>query len=161
MPLSPSGNIRAVPLPLLLQELQQGKASGTLTLVRGGVKKSVFIKNGQIVFATSTEGNDRLGEILVKAGLITSQQLETGLAEYRKNVGIKKLGAILVEHGFVSPKGLFTGLKSQVKDIIYSLFLWDQAEYQFNAHLPPDIIELHINLQELIEEIIARIKREG
>ena len=66
-----------------------------------------------------------------------------------------------MENGFVLPKDLFSGLKTQVKDIIYSLFLWNEAEYRFEEHLSPDIIQLHINLQELITEIIERIKQES
>ncbi len=127
----------------------------------GGVQKCVHVKNGQIIFATSTDGHDRLGEILVKAGTLSRESLEAALVAYKKNAGIKKIGAILVEHGFVSPKDLFAGLKIQVKDIIYSLFLWDDAEYRFDGNLPLDIIRLQINLEELITEIIERIKRDA
>jgi hypothetical protein len=74
-------------------------------------------------------------------------------------VGIKKLGAILVENGFISPKDLFNGLKAQVKGIIYNIFLWDDADYRFEGRLPADIIKLQIHLQDLIMEIIHRMKR--
>ena len=156
-----SGNIRDVPLPVLLQDLQQGKATGALVVRRSGVEKCIYVKNGQIVFATSSDGHDRLGEMLVKAGLLSREHLETALKLYKKNAGLKKIGAILVENGFLSPRDLFAGLKSQVKDILYSLFLWDDAEYRFEDRLPPDIIQLQFNLPELISEIIARIKREA
>ncbi len=156
-----SGNIRTVPLPTVLQNLQQAKVSGTLTVRRDTIEKCVYFKSGQIIFATSTDGQDRLGEMLVKAGFLTRENLETALTLYRKNAGLKKIGAILVENGFVYPKDLFAGLKTQVKDIIYSLFLWDDAEYHFDEQLAPDIIQLHINLQELIKDIIERIKKDS
>jgi len=161
MSLPSSGNIREVPLPVVLQDLQQGKATGALVVRRSGVEKCIYVKNGQIVFATSSDGHDRLGEILVKAGLLSREHLETALKVYKKNVGLKKIGAILVENGFLSPRDLFAGLKSQVKDILYGLFLWDDAEYRFEDRLPPDIIQLQFDLPELIREIIARIKREA
>lgn len=155
-----SGNIREAPLPVVLQELQQGKATGALIVRRSGVEKCIYVKNGQIVFATSSDGRDRLGEMLVKAGLLSREHLDAALKLYQKNAGFKKIGAILVENGFVSPRDLFAGLKSQVKDILTSLFLWDDAEYRFEDRLPPDIIQLQFNLPELIAEIIERIKRE-
>jgi hypothetical protein len=161
MSLPSSGNIREVPLPVVLQDLQQGKATGALVVRRSGVEKCIYVKNGQIVFATSSDGHDRLGEVLVKAGLLSREHLETALKVYKKNVGLKKIGAILVENGFLSPRDLFAGLKSQVKDILYGLFLWDDAEYRFEDRLPPDIIQLQFDLPELIREIIARIKREA
>ena len=97
--------------------------------------------------------------MLVKAGYLTRENLEKALALYRKNAGLKKIGAILVENKFVSPKNLFAGFKTQVKEIIYSLFLWDEAEYRFEEHIAPDVIQLQINLQELIAEIIERMKK--
>jgi hypothetical protein len=156
-----SGNIREVPLPAILQDLQQEKATGALIVRCEGVEKCIFVKNGQIVFATSTNGQDRLGEMLVKAGLLSREHLEAALTVYRKNAGLKKIGAILVENGFVSPRDLFAGLKSQVKDILFSLFLWDEADYRFEERLPPDVIQLQFDLPELIKEIIERIKREA
>jgi hypothetical protein len=74
---------------------------------------------------------------------------------------LKKLGAILVENGLVVPKDLFGGLKIQVKGIIYSLFLWNDGKYQFEDRLPTDIIQLQINFQELIAEIIQRIRHDA
>ncbi len=161
MPVPLSGNIRDVPLPAILQDLHDQKATGAVTVLRGGVEKSVFLKNGDIVFATSTDGNDRLGEMLVRTGLLSRQNLETALKVYRENAGIKKIGAILVEKGFISPRDMFAGLKSQVKDILTSLFLWDDAEYRIEARLPPDVIQLQFNLPDLIAEIIERIKQES
>jgi hypothetical protein len=161
MAFSLSGNVLDVPLPVILQILQQVNATGTLTVRSSAVEKRIHFKNGQIIFASSTEGNDRLGEMLVKAGLLSRESLEAALKLFHKNAGFKKIGAILVENGFVSPRDLFAGLKTQVKDIIYSLFLWDDAEYRFEKGLPPDVIQLQINMPELITEIIERIKREA
>lgn len=150
-----------MPLPNVLQILQLANVSGMLTVRKDSIEKCVHFKNGQIIFATSNDEQDRLGEMLVKAGLLTRENLEKALTLYGKNAGFKKIGAIMVENGFVSPKNLFAGLKIQVKDIIYSLFLWDDAEFHFKEHLSDDIIQLQINLQELITEIIERIKQDS
>jgi hypothetical protein len=155
-----SGNTRTVPLPAILQVLQTVAVSGMLSVRSNSIEKCIHFKKGQIIFATSTDSRDRLGEVLVKAGFLTQQNLELGLALFKKQAGIKKIGAILVENKYISPKNLYTGLKMQVKEIIYSLFLWSEAEYRFDEVIATDIIELQINLQELIAEIIARIKSE-
>lgn len=156
-----SGNIRTYALSDILEDLRHSKATGTLAISNGDMKKSIYFKAGQIVFASSTDEKDRLGEILVKCCRLTRVNLEEALKIYKKNVGLKKLGSILVEKGFVTPKDLFSGLKLQVKDIIYSLFLWQDATYQFDPALPSDVIQLQINIQELIAEIIERIKNEA
>ncbi len=155
-----SGNTRTVPLAAILHMLQHFAVSGMLSVRSNSIEKCIHFKKGQIVFATSGDSRDRLGEVLVNAGFLTQQNLEQGLALFKKQAGTKKIGGILVENKFVSPKNLYAGLKMQVKEIIYSLFLWNDAEYRFEEVTAPDIIELQINLQELIAEIIARIKSE-
>ena len=114
----------------VLEQLRQRKATGTLTVDSGDFKKCIFLKLGQIVFATSTSSQDRLGEVLVKTGKLTRENLEYATQLYKKNAGLKKLGAILVENRLLASKDLFGGLKAQVKDIIFSLILLDKGDFQ-------------------------------
>jgi hypothetical protein len=161
MPIPLSGNIQTTPLSDILEELRTSKATGTLTITSRGMVKSIYVKAGAIVFASSSDTNDRLGEILVKCSRLTRQNLEHALRLYNKSAGLKKMGAILVENGFLSPKDLFNGLKIQIKDIIYSLFLWPEGDFRFEKQLPSDVIQLQVNIHELISEIIQRIKQES
>jgi len=161
MSLPLSGNIKDTPLSEVLEELGTKMATGTLTVRTADTEKSVHLKDGQIIYASSTDAQDRLGEILIRDGKLSRENLETTLLLHKKAGGFKKLGALLVEKGFVSPKELFAGLKTQVKEIIYSLFLEESAQYRFEENLPPDIIQLQINIEELIVEIIQRIKQEA
>jgi uncharacterized protein DUF4388 len=156
-----SGNIKSTPLSDILEDLRRSKSTGTLTLRRGGFVKCIHVKDGQIVFASSTDPRDRIGEALVKAGKVTRENLDYALRLYEKSAGMKKLGAILVENGLVPAKELFIGLKIQVKDIIFSVFLWPEGDYRFEQNLPSGIIQLQINFQELISEIIERIRQEA
>jgi hypothetical protein len=161
MSIPSSGKIQATPLSDILEDLRQGKKTGTLTVRRDNIAKSIYLKGGQIVFATSADPRDRLGECLVKAGKLSREKLERALDLYKKHAGLKKMGAILVENGLVPPKELFNGLKIQVRDIIFSLFLWPDGDYRFEDRLPPDIIQLQINFQELISQVIKRIRHES
>jgi hypothetical protein len=156
-----SGNTRTVPFTVVLQMLHQAEVSGTLTIRRDEIEKCIQFKKGQIIFSTSNDVKDRLGEILVRDGHLTRESLEAALVLLNKQGGTKKIGAILVENGFVSPKNLFAGLKSQVKEIICSLFLWEDADYAFEEQIPAETIQLQFNLPELISEIICRIKNES
>jgi hypothetical protein len=159
MPIPASGNIKTSPLSDILEDLRQRRATGTLTIRRGEIEKGIHVKDGQIIFATSTDARDRLGDSLVRAGKISQENLDHALQLYKKHAGLKKMGAILVESGLVPPKELFSGLKIQVKYIIFSLFLWPDGTYRFDKHLPSGIIQLQINFSELITEIIARMRK--
>jgi hypothetical protein len=157
-----SGRLSAVPLPDILDFLRKQRSTGVLN-VRGpdGAVKCVYLKDGEFTFATSSDPRDRIGETLVRAGMLSQENLDRALLLYNKTLGIKKLGAVLVENGFISPQELFGGLKLQVKDIIYGMFLWREGDYGFEARLPPDAIRLRFDFQELLAEVIQRIKKQG
>src|SRR6266478_3694795 len=124
-----SGRLRDTKLPTLLRFLQRNKKTGILNIHRNDLDKSIYIKNGDIVFATSKYPDDRLGELLLKIGKITLDQYETSV-RLLKQAG-KRQGTILVEQGFIAPKNLFMAVTHQVKEIILSLFTWIDGDYLF------------------------------
>jgi len=155
-----SGNIQNTPLSELLRNLQLSKVTGTLTLQRNGEEKSIYVRDGNIVFASSNLSADRLGYILINAGKLTHEQMEAALK--LKGATHKQFGAIVVELGFITPKELFDGLKLQVKEIIYSLFRWEEGRFQMTpGKLPDQTIPLVLDPIDLISEIIARLQKES
>jgi hypothetical protein len=159
MALSFSGNLIETPFSDVIAVLRQQKATGTLTCGTGTDEKSLYVKNGHIIFATSKDERDRLGEIMVKDDMITRGQLERALKIHQHSAGLKKIGAIFVENGFVSPKDLFNGVKMQVRGIIHSLFLLTDGPYNFEERLPADVIPLQINMEELLREVLQQMKQ--
>lgn len=160
-PIAHTGNFLQTPFSDVITSLLQQGATGTLTCTAGSHAKSVCVKSGQIIFATSQDVQDRLGEIMVKTGKISRSQLEKCLTLHNKSAGLKKIGAVMVESGFVTPKDLFIGLKHQVRSIIYSLFLLAEGAYRFTEDLPPDVIPLQINMEELLREVIQQMKQDS
>ena len=121
---------------------------------------TVYIKDGNIVFASSNLPEDRVGNILVHAGKLTPEQVEAALKF--KGATRKKFGAIVVELGFLTPKELFDGLKLQVKEIIYSLFRWEEGAYHFTpGDLPRQTIPLVLDPAQIISETITRLQEES
>ena len=92
-----AGRLEGIGLPDLLWALCRRGATGALTLSRGGTRKSVCIEDGRIVFASSNDPDDRLGELFLKRGTISLDQLEDAL--HKAHTG-KRLGTLLVEAGF-------------------------------------------------------------
>ena len=77
-------------------------ATGILTLVSGGARKALYVKDGRVVFASSNLPNDRLGEILIREGKITVEEYEASIKAISKG---KRQGKVLVEMGALSPEG--------------------------------------------------------
>jgi len=153
-----SGKLRDTKLPTLLRFLQRNKKTGILNVHRNDLDKSIYLKNGDIIFATSKYPDDRLGEMLLKLGKITLDQYETSV-RLLKQTG-KRQGTILVEEGFISPKDLFQAVTHQVKEIILSLFTWIDGEYLFSdGDLPSEeVITLRMSTARLIYEGVHRIQ---
>jgi len=150
------GNLRDYSLPKILTELNRSWGTGTFSITTSHFTKKIYIKEGNVIFASSTFEDDRLGEMLIKAGKITMEQYDKSV-ELLKSTG-KRQGAILVELGYITPKDLFWGVKYQVKEIIYSLFQLDEGEYEFTEDIPPDeVITLKISTNNLIYEGVNRI----
>ncbi len=158
MELLPCGNLRSANLPILLRYLQQHKKTGILILHRNDQERSIYLKNGDIIFATSKYEDDRLGEMLLKENKITLEQYETSVA-LLKATG-KRQGTILVEQGFIDAIDLFNAVIDQFKNIILSLLTWIDGDYRFiEGNLPTEeVIILKMSTGNLILDGIKRIR---
>lgn len=152
-----TGNIRDFSLPDILVHLNRHRKTGTLIVTTPAFTKKVYLDKGDAIFASSTYEDDRLGEMLFKAGKITIEQYEESVKLLK--VKNKRQGAILVELGYLSPKDLFWGVKYQVKEIIYSLFPLEDAEYEFvEGEIPEnEVITLKMSMGNLIYEGVKKI----
>ncbi|MBI5138107.1 MAG: DUF4388 domain-containing protein [Nitrospirae bacterium] len=158
MSLPAQGRIEEHPLPSVLEDLTRARVTGTLALRQDKVVKAIYLKDGAIVFATSTLRADRLGQTLVRHGIISEAALDATTQSIR-GTG-KREGETLVEMGVLAPKALFDGLKLQVEEVIISLFLWDQGEYRFLAGpLPSHVIPLPIQIDKLLPKALDRLNQ--
>ncbi|MEW6108651.1 MAG: DUF4388 domain-containing protein [Nitrospirota bacterium] len=152
------GNIKDVSLVKILVYLNRDRKSGTLSLKTPAFIKKIFINMGDAIFASSSYEDDRLGEMLLKAGKITVEQYDKSV-ELLKTTK-KRQGAILVEQGFLTPKDLFWGVKYQVKEIIHSMFQIGEGEYVFKeGDIPSDeVITLKMSTGNLIYDGVKKIE---
>lgn len=151
-----TGDLKVQDLTQILTQLQEEKATGSLILQNHESIKSIHLKEGNIVYASSNLPGDRLGEVLLRLGKISPEQFHHSV-ELLRETGTQQ-GAILVEQGYITAKELFEGLKSQVREIIYSLFLWEEGQYRFvQEEVPKHAIPLQLDMVHLISEILKRI----
>lgn len=156
MDIPQKGSLKEQSFSYILTHLQRERATGTIIIKGASFVKKIYIKKGDVIYASSNLDDERLGEMLIKAGMITKEQYDISV-DILKRTG-KKQGAILVELGILTPKQLFEGLKFQVREIIYSVFSLRDGEYEFiEGELPDDkIIGLRLNINDLIQEGMNR-----
>lgn len=73
----------------------------------------------------------RLGELLIRAGLITQQQLLDALAAQRKTR--RRLGELLVEKAGVTANAVSNILKLQARETLYNAFMIRRGTFSFVA----------------------------
>jgi hypothetical protein len=139
----------------VLARLWRRSFSGCLVLVRESEEKRIHFESGRVVFASSTEEADRMGELLLRQGKINSQQL-TDCRRQVKASG-RRLGEVLVDQGHLKPRELLPAVRQHLEDIVYSVFSWTSGSYDA---LPEQTISERIRLSRhpaaLIVEGIRR-----
>ncbi len=152
-----AGKLEGISIPDLLWAICSAKRTGVLELERYEVRKSVFIDGGRIVFACSSDPDDRLGELLLREELIVLRDLEEALSMFRPG---KRIGTLLVEAGRLSPESLVRGVLTQVQRIVHELFTWESGEYRFNEGPLPtrEVITLGMRTGEILLQGIRQIR---
>jgi hypothetical protein len=152
-----NGRLEGLSVPDLLWNLCRRRSTGVLHLTSRGITKKVYVDSGRIVFALSGDPDDRLGDLLLRDGLITLDQLEAAITQLSSG---RRLGTLLVAAGHLSPDNLVRGILGQVKGIVLGLFPWDEGEYAFvEGPLPTDeVITLGMRTAEILLQGIRQIR---
>jgi hypothetical protein len=133
-----AGTLGAASFAEVAQLLASGLRSGVLHLSLPGspipVRKSISFREGQVIFASSTDPADRLGAVLVRAGKVDAEAVERCAPLLRPG---RPLGQLLVEQGLLTAGQLYDGIAAQVREIFLSGFETTAGEFLFREG-PPD-----------------------
>ena len=109
-------------LPLVLRTLYVGRKTGLLHVTRGEERGSVCFTQGSIVYGETNIKECRMGETLVRHGLLNHWELER--AREVKNVTGRRLGQVL------------DALALQVREVLLTVFSWRDGSYRLEEHDP-------------------------
>jgi len=129
------GTLRDFGLSDIFQLISHQRKTGNLYLEDKGKSVVVAFDEGRVVGAeigsAKTHEKERVGDILVKSGLLDQARLEECLQEQKRTA--KKLGVILTEKNYLS-EGLFkAALAFQIKETLYKIFQWSSGTYKFDT----------------------------
>ncbi len=150
------GTLEYFNLSDILIGLQKTTKTGILSVTSGEIEKKIFIRNGDVIFSSSNDPNDRLGEMLLREGIITFNQYNQ--ASELIKTSKERLGRILVRLG-LAPREVFLGVKRQIAAIIMSIFQFEHGEFEFiEGPLPSEeLITLQMSVSNLIYTGIKNI----
>ncbi len=152
-----AGNLATMSVADLLQFLETGQKFGVLRVSRESVTKEICFEKGFIIGSTSTDPKEYFGQFLLHYGKIDEAQLRLALESQRQQRQVP-LGRILLATGVFNETEMMELLRLRALEIMYELFLWEQADFQFEpqAPLPENLIRIEIKPTSVIMEGVYR-----
>jgi hypothetical protein len=117
-------------LPGLLRDLYVGRKTGLLTFARADERRSVHLRRGHLVNADTNVREERMGDGMVRRGLITEADLKRAVGFMVRDK--KRLGVVLMELGLLDQVRLEEAVAAHVNQILAKVFTWTEGEYEFH-----------------------------
>lgn len=158
--LTVKGDLETSSVPDLLRSLLASRETGIVTFRRDALVKTVYIREGRVVYGTSSDPDERLGENLLVRGKITARQYLQASNMIRPE---RRLGAILVELEAIDPEDLLPAVEQHVRDILMDLVCWNSGDYELvmsaaDLRAVDNVVALNISTENLILEGIRRCR---
>lgn len=151
------GSLKEASLADVCQLLALGQKTGCLSITDKSRFGQIYFDRGRITYARIVNRRDRIGDLLVRDGLLTQEQLTSAL-QLQNEEPDKRLGEVLISRGFLSQKDLQLYIRMQIEEAIYHLFTWARGNFFFEADELPDAdIVVSISPDSLLLEAARRV----
>jgi Domain of unknown function (DUF4388) len=151
------GTLKDFSITEIIQLIGQQLKTGVLRIRRGKDLVEIHFVDGMIVHVYSNYRGkkDLIGEILVKAELITQDQLDRVLKIQKES--LKYLGEILVELQLLTKDDVLKVISTQIYETIYDLFWWEDGQFNFDLKLVESYKKIPFALST--EQVLLNILR--
>ncbi len=140
------GDLDTFSLPDLLQWLEVSRQSGRVTLSHGAIRRSIDLKEGKIVFVSSTRPEERLAAHLVRHRILNSAEAYTSLAE--NLLSGRNLTRIILDRGLATRKRLAWAVEGLAVEILLASFRDKGATFEFDPSISTeDILQIQLSLR--------------
>jgi hypothetical protein len=126
------GTLKVFSLTDIFQMLGLQRKTGVLNVEGSDDTITISFLGGQVVAAESTARrlDNRLGNLLIRAGYVTQEQLDRVLTVQRETR--QRMGFLLVREGLIDPQELREALRLQIARIVYTAFRWPDGRFRFS-----------------------------
>jgi len=142
----------------LLHGIYSRRMMGKLQLVFGRVEKALFFDAGQLVFATSSDRQDGLGEVMLRAGALTQSQFEE--ASTLVETG-QRFGSAIAEMGVYGVDEIVRWVHRQVIQVIASVLDYPAGRYHFFSSLEKNVVPEIGTAVPLAELLLKAVRKAG
>jgi hypothetical protein len=131
------GETSDVNLADLLSVLARRLHSGRLAISLEGEEIQLFLDQGRIVSVSSSNHGMRIGQTMVRLGLLDPVQLESAVREQEETGTTRPLGEILFQNGWVTRADLARGAEEQCIEALTRVIVAKQGTFMFSRDSAP------------------------
>ena len=139
----------------ILRDVYVGGRSGRLHFASGPSRRSLCIRQGRITHAISDTDGERLGEVLVRYGVISQGDMERALESE------KRLGPVLSGLRLLDREKLGEGLGLHAREILFAMLEGTDGSYSFEesaAGEPESEVASTVSTGQVILEATRRVQ---
>lgn len=153
------GDLAERALPEMLHTIYRYRVPGVMQAIRDDVVKRIYVKDGSVVYASSSDIQESLGCYLLNAGMLSRQDFKVTMRARRNSD--TRYGTLLVERGLLSPAELYQAIRLQVEEIVWSLFTWEEGQVTFSIgeFQDPPGIPIQVPMRQVIKEGVKRVPK--
>jgi tetratricopeptide (TPR) repeat protein len=140
------GSLKEASLPDVLQLLTMGGKTGCLSVTDRQSFGYIYFETGRIIYASLLNRRDRIGDILVREGVITREQLDGAIEEQSVRRDGRRLGEILQDEGLLDQTTLQRYVRYQIQEAVYHLFTWNQGTFYFEPGQSPEREQILVSI---------------
>jgi hypothetical protein len=155
--LSIQGTLAETTVPDLFRSLLRSSETGIVSLEAIGRNDVIYFNEGKIIFASSSDPDMGLGEVLLRGGELTLHQYNHAMDRL---VVARRIGALLCELGYLQPDELLGAVERQSSAIVLNAMHYRTGSYtvEFTSEFPPEIIALPLNTERLVLDGVQSIE---
>lgn len=132
------GSLQDVSMADICQLLAMGRKTGCLSVTDRSNFGYVYFENGRVIYASLLNRPDRIGELLVRNGVVSETQLDEAVAVQEERRGGTPVGEVLLERGAITTDDLHRFIRVQIEEAVYHLFSWSRGTFHFDADQRPE-----------------------
>ncbi|HLJ73757.1 MAG TPA: DUF4388 domain-containing protein [Thermoanaerobaculia bacterium] len=154
--LSIQGTLAETTVPDLFRSLIRSSETAIVSLEAIGRTDVVYVREGKITFASSTDPDMGLGEVLLRGGELNLNQYNQAS---ERLVTPRRVGPLLVELGFLKPEDMSRAIERQASAIVLNAMRYRSGSYtiEFTPEFPEEIPALPLSTERLILDGIQSI----
>src|SRR5712692_8004827 len=155
--LSIQGTLAETTVPDLFRSLIRSSETAIVSLDVTGRNDAIYVNEGKIIFASSSDPDMGLGEVLLRMGELNLQQYNQAMEHV---VTPRRFGALLCDLGYLKPDDLSRAIERQASAIVLNAMRFRSGSYtiEFTSNFPDEIISLPLSTERLILDGVSRIE---